>query len=78
VGSYAHHQPATVAFCHDHGVDPRGPSWQYDWCVDPSVTSVDQRDPLEATVTISLDGDELRLTFDDDAALLREERVERD
>jgi hypothetical protein len=77
VGSYAHDHPATKAFCHDHGVDPRGPAWQFEWCVDPSATTVEQSDPLRATATIALDGDELRLTFDETGAVVREERVER-
>lgn len=77
VGSVAHHHPATTAFCHDHGVDPRGPAWQYPWYVDPDAVTVEASDPLRATVTISLDGDTLRLTFDADATLLREERIER-
>jgi hypothetical protein len=77
VGSYAHHHPATKAFCHDHGVDPRGPAWQFEWCVDPSVTTVEQSDPLRATATIALDGDELRLTFGEAGDAVAVERVER-
>jgi hypothetical protein len=76
-GSLAHSQPATVAFCHDHGVDPRGPSWHFEWCTDPDAAAVDQTDPLRVTVTVPLGGDELRLTFDDAGDVVREERVER-
>lgn len=77
VGSYAHHQPATMAFCHDHGVDPRGPGWEFPWCVDPDAYAVTAEDPLRVTVTVDLEGDELRLTFDADGDVVAEERVER-
>lgn len=76
-GSYAHQEPATVAFCHDHGVDPRGPSWRYEWCLDSDATTVEQTGPLRVTVTLAIDGDELRLTFDETGDLVGEERVER-
>lgn len=75
VGSHAHHQPATVAFCHEHGVDPRGPSWEYDWCVNPDAVAVVSESPLRVAVTVELGGEELRVTFDESGSVVDEERA---
>lgn len=77
VGSYAHHEPAVVGFCHDHGVDPRGPAWRFPWCLDPGAVEVRKRDPLRVEARVELEGDELRLTFDESGGVVHEERVER-
>jgi hypothetical protein len=77
VGSYAHREPAVVGFCHDHGVDPRGPAWQFPWCLDPGAVELSGRDPLRVEVCVELGDDELRIAFDESGGVVSEERIRR-
>lgn len=63
--------PAVVAFYYDHGLSPRWHVEERDGITDDGdhdvefVTELVSADPPQVEVTITLDGDELRLTFDE-------------
>lgn len=56
--------PAVVAFYHDHGLDVDAiPTWRLPWLSAP--IEVVSTEPLAVGVTVTLDGDSLRLTVDE-------------
>jgi hypothetical protein len=66
--------PAVVAFHHGRGVDVTETAiWELDWAVTPVAEAVAE-DPLRVEVPVAVDGDELRLTLDADAAVVAERR----
>lgn len=68
--------PAVVAFYHDHGIDLRTrPPWTLDFCDATEPVTLVSDDPFRVRVEIRLDGDELRLTLDEEATVVECEPV---
>ncbi|WP_135820436.1 winged helix-turn-helix domain-containing protein [Halostella litorea] len=67
-------RPAVVAFHHERGIDVTETAlWDLDWAVTPRAEAV-STDPLRVEVPVAVDGDELRVTVDADAAVVAERR----
>lgn len=68
--------PAVIAFLYDHGVTTRWHAEEFDGLEhlgehDPSYDlDVVSEDPLRVVVTVSLDGDDLRVTFDESVTVV--------
>ncbi|RKD95881.1 winged helix-turn-helix domain-containing protein [Halopiger aswanensis] len=63
--------PAVVGFHRDRGVSlAERPYWTLPWCVSDEYTTLTERDPLRLEVRISLAGDELRVTLDENLDVL--------
>lgn len=56
--------PASVSFCHRHGLDVYDDAWDV-LATHVETVTVDERDPLRIAVVLSIDGDRLALTLDD-------------
>jgi DNA-binding transcriptional ArsR family regulator len=68
--------PAVVAFHHEHGVDLRNRfPWTLDLYHDEDAVTELSADPLRLRVDAHLGGDELRVTLDEDGAVLDAERA---
>lgn len=67
--------PDVVSFYHDHGVDLRDlPFWDLDLYDDDSATTTCE-DPLRVEIDVRLDDETLRVTLDDEAAVVAVERT---
>lgn len=65
--------PAVVSFHDDHGIDIRErPYWRLDFCM--AAPTVVTEEPLRLRIDIERDGDELRVTVDDEATVRAIER----
>lgn len=68
--------PAVIAFYYDHGVSPRWHADEYDGLTyvgnyEPRhETELVSEDPPQVEVTITLDGEELRMTFDETVTVI--------
>lgn len=63
--------PDVLTFHAERGVDlSTEPFWHFDWCVSDKRTTILSDDPLEVRVDIPCDGDELRVTLDEDLSVL--------
>lgn len=66
VGTYLLQHPAIVAFHYDHGIDLTKDSlWELEW-PRPENATILSESPLVAACTVTLDGDELTLTVDEE------------
>lgn len=66
--------PAVVTFHYDRGVDVTETAiWDLDWAVTPGAQAVVE-DPLRVEVPVTVDGDCLRLTLDEDASVVETSR----
>jgi len=62
--------PKVKAFFRERGVDlEEPPFWDIPVCVDPSFTTVRSRDPWRVDVTVTENGEQLRVVFDGNAAV---------
>ncbi|MFC7154901.1 ArsR family transcriptional regulator [Halomarina halobia] len=69
-------QSDVVAFHRDHGIDlGLTPYWTLDWCVSDEAVTVLDTDSWRVEVAITLDGETLRVTMDEDL-VVREVRHE--
>lgn len=72
--------PAVIAFYYDHGAAPRWHAREFDGLPQVAEDDVDHEmalvseDPLRIKVTISLDGDELGVTFDETVSVVGVDR----
>lgn len=65
-------RPVVASFYADHGVDVAArPYWDLEPCVSGEYTTVDSRDPLEATVRFPAGDERLRVRLDDDLEVVR-------
>lgn len=68
--------PDVMMFHAQRGIDLTAESfWHFDWCVSDKHTTVLSEDPLRVRVDIPCEGDELRITLDDDLRALVTETV---
>ncbi|WP_435359627.1 DUF7351 domain-containing protein [Haloarchaeobius sp. DFWS5] len=68
-------QSDTATFHRDHGIDLQDtPYWNLPWCVSDHSTEVVSQDPWEVVVSVTLDDETLRVTFDDSLDATRVER----
>ncbi|HZD43168.1 MAG TPA: helix-turn-helix domain-containing protein [Methanomicrobiales archaeon] len=69
IETYLLRHPAVIAFHYDHGIDLTTASvWELEWLHAESATIVSE-DPLVVSSSITLDGDELTLTVDEELAV---------
>ena len=66
---------AVAGFYDDHGVAlSETPYWRFEWCVDDVPADVVSEDPTRVQIDIEYEGETLRVTVDDDLAVLETER----
>ncbi|MCO8242733.1 MULTISPECIES: helix-turn-helix domain-containing protein [unclassified Haladaptatus] len=69
LGTYLLRHPAVVAFHYDHGIDlTKATVWELEWLSGDNERLVSE-DPLVAECIVTLDGDELTLTVDEELAV---------
>lgn len=72
--------PAIIAFYYDHGLSPQWHAREFDGLPQASEDDLDHEmamvseDPVRVEVTISLNGDDLRVTFDETASVVSVDR----
>ncbi|WP_440990558.1 winged helix-turn-helix domain-containing protein [Haloarchaeobius baliensis] len=67
--------PAVISFHYDHGIDTRETRlWELDW-VSAEASTVADRNPLRVAISVTLDGETLELTVDDELTVLDEART---
>lgn len=68
-------QSRVVAFCESQGIAvSETPFWRFDWCVSDDPVHVRTADPPRLDVDITLGGETLRVTVDDDLTILETDR----
>lgn len=69
VRSYLVHQPAVVAFHHDHGINlTETPSWELPWLRDEQ-TDILSRDPWRVKAVVTIDDDRLECVVNEDLSV---------
>ncbi|WP_439027634.1 DUF7351 domain-containing protein [Haloarchaeobius sp. DT45] len=68
-------QSDAVTFHRDHGIDLNDtPYWDLPWCVSDHSNEVVSEDPWEVVVSVTLDDETLRVTFDESLDAVRVQR----
>lgn len=70
LGTALAEHPAVVSFHYERGVDvPQVPIWRFA-ALDPDRAQFERRDPVRASVTYEVDGDELTVTVDESLSVV--------
>lgn len=74
VGSALLHHPALIAFCYERGLDlTTTPRWELEFAATDRHVTVRSTDPWEVSLSVSVDGDTLKLVVDGDLSVVDRE-----